>query len=143
MGSQTRWSRATFESRGQRSPSSAIRGAQETAERDDADMTPRRRDPGLDELIADITVDCNGEDEELMGFETAFDEWAALPCSGTVVGEDVQVLSVATQHARRELVANCERGGRKYQIALLDVELKADPGTERLLAAYRWWAERR
>jgi hypothetical protein len=105
-------------------------------------MTPRRRrDPGLDELIADITVDCNDEDEELMGFENAFDEWAALPCPGTVIGEDVLVLSVATQPGRRELVATCERVGRKYQIALLDVELKADPATERLLAAYRWWAE--
>ena len=72
-------------------------------------MTPRRRDPGLDELIADITVDCNDEDEELMGFENFFDEWAALPCPGTVIGEDVQVLSVATQHGRRELVATCER----------------------------------
>jgi hypothetical protein len=104
-------------------------------------MTPRRRDPGLDELIADITVDCNDEDEELMGFEVFFDEWAALPCSGTVIGEDVQVLSVARQNGRRELVATCERGGREFQIALLDVEIKADPGTERLLAAYRWWVE--
>jgi hypothetical protein len=106
-------------------------------------MTPRRRDPGLDDLIADITVDCNDEDEELMGFETFFDEWAALPCSGTVIGEDVQVLSVARQNGRRELVATCERGGRKFQVALLDVELKADPATERLLAAYRWWAKYR
>ena len=78
-----------------------------------------------------------------MGFEAAFDEWAALPCPGTVIGEDVQVLSVATQNGRRELVADCERGGRKYQIALLDIELNADPATERLLAAYRWWAARR
>ena len=104
-------------------------------------MTPRRRDPGLDELIAEITVDCNDEDEELTGFENAFDEWAALPCSGTVIGEDVQVLSVATQNGRRELVATCERAGQKYQIALLDVELKADPATKGLLAAYRRWAE--
>jgi len=48
-----------------------------------------------------------------------------LPCPGTVIGEDVQVLSVARQNGRRELVATCERGGRKFQIALLDVELKA------------------
>lgn len=104
-------------------------------------MTPRHRDPGLDELIAEITVDCYDVDEELTGFECAFDEQAALPCSGTIIGEDVQVLSVATQNGRRELIATCERGRRKYQIALLDVELKADPATERLLAAYRWWAE--
>ncbi len=118
-----------------------IQGARKVAARDDGVMTPRRRDPGLDELIADITIDCNEEDEELMGFENFFDEWAALPCPGTVVGEDVQVLSVATQHGRRELVAHCERKGRKYRIALLDVELKADPATKRLVAGYRWWAE--
>ena len=106
-------------------------------------MTPRRREPGLDELIAEITVDCYDVDEELTGFECAFDEQAALPCPGTVIGEDVQVLSVATQHGRRELIATCERGGRKYQIALLDVELKSDPATKRLLAAYRWWAQGR
>ncbi len=51
-----------------------IRDAYESAQRDDAAMTPRHRDPDLDELIADITVDCNDEDEELMGFEAAFDE---------------------------------------------------------------------
>ena len=116
-----------------------IRDAYESAQRDDAAMTPRHRDPDLDDLIADITVDCNDEDEELMGFEAAFDEWAALPCPGTVIGEDVQVLCVARQDGRRELVADCERGGRKYQIALLDVELTADPATKRLLAAYRRW----
>lgn len=104
-------------------------------------MTPRRRDPGLDELIADITVDCYDEHEELTGFECAFDEWAAFPCPGTVIGEDIQVLSIATEHGRRELIATCERGGRKYRVALLDVELNADPATKRLLAAYRWWAE--
>ena len=114
---------------------------EEGTERDDWAMAPRRRDPGLDELIAEITVDCNDEDEELMGFECAFDEEAALPCPGSVIGEEVQVLSVARQHGRGELVATCERDGRKYKIALLDVELEADPATERLVAAYRWWAE--
>ncbi|MGO8873239.1 MAG: calcium-binding protein [Acidimicrobiales bacterium] len=114
---------------------------EEAAERDHWTMAPRHRDPGLGELIAEITVDCNDEDEELMGFECAFDEEATLPCPGSVIGEDVQVLSVAREHGRRELVATCEHDGRNYQIALLDVELKADPATERLLAAYRWWAE--
>jgi hypothetical protein len=94
----------------------------------------------LDELISEITTDCYNDGEELMGFENAFDEEAALPCPGTVVGEEVQVLSVATEAGRRELIATCERRGRRYQIALLDIEFKADPATERLLAAYRRWA---
>jgi hypothetical protein len=103
-------------------------------------MTSRRRESGLDELIAEITVDCYDVDEELTGFECAFDEQAALPCPGTVIGEDVQVISVATQNGRRELIATCERGGREYQLALLDIDLQADRATKRLLAAYRQWA---
>jgi hypothetical protein len=100
----------------------------------------RRDDPGLDDLISEITIDCYNEDEELMGFENAFDEEAELPCAGTVIGEVVQVLSVASQQGRRELVATCERQGGRYAVSLLDVELQAGPATERLLAAYRRWA---
>lgn len=103
-------------------------------------MAPGRSDRDLDDLISEITTDCYNDDEELMGFENAFDEEAALPCPGTVVGEDVQVLSVATETGRRELIATCERRGRRYQLALLDIELQADPATQRLLAAYRRWA---
>ena len=73
-----------------------------------------------------------------MGFENAFDE-ANLPCPGTVLGEDVQVLSVSTANNRRELIATCQRNGRHYDIALLDIDLKADSETSRLIAAYRRW----
>ena len=106
-------------------------------------MARQRDDRDLDELIAEITTDCNDEDEELMGFENAFDEEAGLPCLGAVIGEEVQVLSVAGQTGRRELIATCERGGRRYELALLDIELQADPVTERLLAAYRRWSSSR
>jgi hypothetical protein len=94
----------------------------------------------LDELISEITTDCYNDDEELMGFENAFEEQATLPCRGTVIGEEVQVLSVATEHGRRELIATCERRGHRYQLSLLDIELQADAQTARLLAAYRRWA---
>jgi len=102
-------------------------------------MTRQRREPDLDDLIAEITTDCY-DDEALMGFENAFDEEAELPCAGTVIGEEIQVLSVATQSGRRELIATCERHGRRYQVALLDIELETDTQTQRLLAAYRRWA---
>jgi hypothetical protein len=59
-------------------------------------MSPARQaDPDLDALIEEITVDCHDEDEQLTGFENAFDEDANFPFPGTVVGEDVEVLSVA------------------------------------------------
>ncbi|MGA3217307.1 MAG: hypothetical protein ABSD97_16650 [Acidimicrobiales bacterium] len=103
-------------------------------------MSPARKpDRDLDSLIDEITVDCNDEYEQLTGFEVAFDEDANFPCSGKVVGEEVEVLSVAIKDNRRELIATCKRGGRRYDIALLDVDLRADAATSRLLAAYRRW----
>jgi Calcium binding len=52
-------------------------------------MPPARQaDAELDTLIEEITVDAYDQDEQLMGFENAFDEDASFPCSGTVVGEE-------------------------------------------------------
>jgi hypothetical protein len=103
-------------------------------------VSPRRRtDPALDSLIAEITVDCNNEDEQLAAFANSFDEDANFPCPGTVIGENVEVLSVSTKNNRRELIATCQHSGHRYQVALLDIDLDADPTTARLLAAYRRW----
>ena len=99
----------------------------------------RRADPDLDDLITEITTDCYDEDEQLQAFENAFDEDGHFPCPGTVVGQDVEVLSAGTNASRRELIATCRRNGRTYHIALLDVDLNANPTTSRLLAAYRRW----
>ena len=50
-------------------------------------MSPPQKDKSdLDRLIDEIIVDAYDEDEQLMGFETAFDEGADFPCPGTVVG---------------------------------------------------------
>lgn len=103
-------------------------------------MTRPHADPELDDLSDEITVDAHDEDEQLMGFEAAFDEDADFPCFGTVVGEEVEVLSVRRAGNRQELIASCQRQGRRYEIALLDLEINADPATERLIAAYRRWA---
>ncbi len=99
----------------------------------------RRADPDLDDLITEITVDCHDEDEQLQAFENALDEDARFPCPAAVVGQDVEVLSAATNASRRELIATCRRNGRTYHVALLDIDLNADPTTSRLLAAYRRW----
>jgi len=50
------------------------------------------------------------------------------------------VLSVTTANNRRELIAICQRNGKRYEIALLDIDIHADPPTSRLLAAYRRWS---
>jgi len=95
--------------------------------------------PDLDNLISEITVHCHDEDEQLTAFETAFDEDANFPCPGTVIGEDVEVLDVGQSGNRRELTATCQRSGRRHEVALLDVDIHADPATTQLLAAYRRW----
>ncbi|MDQ6745719.1 MAG: calcium-binding protein [Actinomycetota bacterium] len=102
-------------------------------------MSPTHAVPELDSLIEEITVDSHDEDEQLMGFEAAFDDDANFPCSGTVVGEEVQVLSISRADSRHELIATCQRNGRRYEIALLDINLNADADTSRLIAAYRRW----
>lgn len=103
-------------------------------------MSPARKaDPDLDTLIDEITVDAYDEDEQLQGFVNAFDEDANFPCPGTVIGEDVAVLSVSVKNHRRELIATCQRGNRRYDIALLDIDVRGDPDTSRLIAAYRRW----
>ncbi|MGO9977569.1 MAG: calcium-binding protein [Solirubrobacteraceae bacterium] len=103
-------------------------------------MTPTRRaDPDLDALIDEITVDCYDEDEQLTAFEAAFDEDATFPCRATILGEEVQVLHVDQGNGRRELIATCQRAGCRYEIALLDIDVHADPATTRLIAAYRRW----
>ena len=93
----------------------------------------------LDQLIDEITVDCYAQDEQLTGFESAFDEDARFPCPGTVVGEAVEVLYVGRGDGRRERIATCRRTNKRYEIALLDVDMHADPDASRLLAAYRRW----
>ena len=103
-------------------------------------MSPARKaDRDLDALIEEITVDAYDESEQLQGFANAFDEDANFPCSGTVIGEEVEVLSVSVGDHRRELIATCKHSGRRYDVALLDIDLRADPATSRLMAAYRRW----
>jgi hypothetical protein len=103
-------------------------------------MSPARQaNPELDALIDEITVDCHDEYEQLTGFENAFDEDGSFPCPATVVGETIEVLSVAADDDRRELIATCQRNGKRYEIALLDITIDGDPATSRLLAAYRRW----
>jgi hypothetical protein len=96
----------------------------------------RQADPDLDGLIAEIAIDCYDEDEQLIAaFENAFDDAASLPCPGTVVGEDVELFS----HQQSRADANCQRAGRRCEIALLHVDINAGPATSPLLAAYRRW----
>jgi hypothetical protein len=66
-----------------------------------------------------------------------FDEDATFLCLCTIVGEAVEVLH--HRSGRRELIATCQRDGRRYDVALLDLDIQADPATSQVIAAYRRW----
>ena len=57
-----------------------------------------------------------------------------------MIGELVEVLHISRGDGRCELIATCQRNGNRYEIALLDVDIKANAATSRLHAAYRRWS---
>jgi hypothetical protein len=94
----------------------------------------------LDALIEEITVDANGEDEQLWAFRQAFEDNVDLPCDGTVVGEPVTVIAFDYDgNERRGLTAKCRGGGQEHVVSAADVAMPLDSVCGRYLAAYRKW----
>ena len=107
----------------------------------------KKRDQGgldpadLDDLIEEITVDANGEDEQLWAFRQAFEDDFGVPCDATVIGEPVQVVKFDYDgNNRRGLTATCRRAdGTKHVVAASDVAIPLSVQGGRHLAAYRKW----
>ncbi|TAN31373.1 hypothetical protein EPN29_13610 [bacterium] len=100
-------------------------------------MSPTRQtDPELDSLIAEITVDCHDEDEALTAFENAFDEDASFPIPATLIGQDIETLSIGTRNGRRELIATCRHAQEKHNAALPDINTNPNQPPSRPHAAY-------
>ena len=95
----------------------------------------------LDDMIAEITVDAYGDDEQLWAFRQAFEDDVALPANGFVIGEPVSVIEVDYDgNERRGLTARCRReDGSEYVVALFDVVLPQASAGSRHIAAYRKW----
>jgi tetratricopeptide (TPR) repeat protein len=95
----------------------------------------------LDELVEDITVDANGEDEQLWAFRQAFEDDIPVPCEATVIGEPVQVKKFDYDgNERRGLTATCRRAdGTKHAVAASEVVMPLSTQGGRYLAAYRKW----
>lgn len=96
-----------------------------------------RKDPELERLIDSIAEqDCDTEEDVAMGLCYAIQEHVGFPIPGKVVGEAVTILGVEESHGL-EVIAICERNGRKYRVRLQDIELtKRVPG-DQWIAAYR------
>jgi hypothetical protein len=92
----------------------------------------------LDALIAEATVDCYNEEEQVTGLFTMLEQHLALPFQTTVLGLSATVTRVdLTLHD--QIVAICRRDGVKQAIPILDLPVPAQaPGAE-WIEAYRRW----
>ena len=95
----------------------------------------------VDELVEEITVDANGEDEQLWAFRQAFEDNVSVPCEATVIGEPVKVMKFDYDgNNRRGLTAMCRRAdGTDYVVAASDLVIPQSASGGRYLAAYRKW----
>src|SRR5215467_15345413 len=78
----------------------------------------------LGALIAQATVDCYNEGEELAGFAVMIEDNLAMPFETTVLGVTVTVKKIGQTESG--IVAICVRGKHRQAIAILDLPLPED-----------------
>ena len=109
---------------------------------------PQRRSGGistqrLDKLIAEATVDCHDDSEQITGFQAMLEEHLDLPFKTKVPGLEVTVEAIQLTEAA-EMVAVCARGSIRQAIPLLRLPLpKLRPHGAEWIEAYRRWGRAR
>jgi len=95
----------------------------------------------LDELLAEATMDCYDEYEEISGIYTMIEENLNLPFTTTIFEVEVKVERIDLNEANM-IVAICRRGRERHPIPLLDLPLP-DPRPEGVewIDVYRRWAK--
>jgi hypothetical protein len=83
----------------------------------------RRRDPKLEKLIEEATVDAYGVAEQMTGLYTLIEETVEFPFIAKLAGEPIEVLRVDFDENGEDLVAVCRRGRKEYRIRLLELEI--------------------
>jgi hypothetical protein len=96
----------------------------------------RRRDPKLEKLIAEATVDAYGAAEQMTGFYTLIEQTVEFPFLARLVGEPIEVLRVDLDQSEEDLVAICRRGRKTYRIRLLELEIPNSVLGRRSIAAF-------
>ena len=89
----------------------------------------------LDALVADIVVDCYGDDEQDTAFLTVLEEECELPAAATLLGAPVTVTGFDV--TPRGLVATCQGPHGTGQVSLADLAFAPDTLTACIHAAYR------
>jgi hypothetical protein len=93
----------------------------------------------LDNLIAEATVDCYNESEEITGIFTMMEEKLAVPFKTTILGVEVTVDRIEMNEAD-EILAVCRRGRDRQRIPVLDLPLpEPRPKGAEWIDAYRRW----
>ena len=95
----------------------------------------------LDNLIAEATVDCYNESEEVTGIFTMLEENLAVPFATKLLGVEVAVERVDLNKAD-EMVAICRRGRERLRVPIIDLPLpEPKPKGADWIDAYRRWAQ--
>ncbi len=97
-----------------------------------------RRDPKLERLIDEASVDTDSIDDVAMGLCYGIQEHVRFPFPGKVVGEEVSIVGVEEGQGV-DVVAICERKGRRYRVRLDDVTFTARPKGVEWIDAYRYF----
>jgi len=97
----------------------------------------------LDKLIAEATVDCYNESEEIGGIFTMLEENLAVPFTTKLLGVEVTVERIDMNEAG-EIVAVCRRGHERERFSILDLPLpELRPRGAEWIDAFRRWAQGR
>jgi hypothetical protein len=95
----------------------------------------------LRELIEEATVDCYGEDEQLMGMMVTVQDNVVCPFKAKVIGEEVEVTALEEGIG---LNAVCRHKGKEYRIDVSSLEwLPERPEGLEWIEAYLAWRENR
>ena len=107
----------------------------------DLDLSEEEDD--LDALIADITMDAYGADEQFWAFAQVLGDELTLPLEASLIGVNVSVQQFDYDgNALRGLTADCRLAhGPEYRVAAYDLRVPADSPADRLLRAYRRWLD--
>ena len=91
----------------------------------------------LEDLIDEATVDCYDDSECLSGFTVMIEDNLEFPFSAKVIGEEIMVTGVTEE--KDEILAECERKGKKYTVDILNVEFTSPVKGSEWIDAYRQW----
>ena len=91
-------------------------------------------------LLTQITVDAEGDDEQLWAIAEAIASEVGLPADALAVGEPVQVTAIEYQgDPRVGLLATCRRSDEQHVVGFADLVFSPGSDGARFSAAYRTW----